>query len=281
LFSTEKAEKRIFNIIEKKKKKLQLLQLSFKVAAITIVLIASSFFLNYYFQKSERVINDVPVYKLTSKAADYGNQLRVKLPDGSVAWLNAGSRISFPEKFGSGQRLVKLSGEAYFEVTEDTEHPFVVEFNQFKVTVLGTSFNINSYNEENVITVATGKVKIEKQNKEDLNQGVLLFPNQQVICNSQSENFEIREVTPGNFINWTTGTIQFNNSTLKEALETLERWYDIAILLECRDNTNIRINGGYKDKKLYSILDGLSYMYDLNYYFKNDSTVVINDRNKK
>ena len=107
-----------------------------------------------------------------------GGSYQINLPDGTKVWLNAASSLSFPAKFNNGKRSVKLTGEAYFDVVENKQMPFIVTFNGQVVEVLGTQFNINSYTDESSdkTTLFEGSVKLSQ----DDNQ-VLLKPGQQVV----------------------------------------------------------------------------------------------------
>ncbi|MGE4585953.1 MAG: FecR family protein [Mangrovibacterium sp.] len=274
-FDMAKAEARINKIIHKKEKKIRLWKHGQKIAAFLILLITIGTFV--YHRSGEKPItgNETAISNRITKTSEPGEQLRVTLPDGSIVLLNAGSSIQFPEKFEGKSRQVILSGEAFFKVTKDAEHPFMVESNRITTTVLGTSFNIKAFKQGNVtVTVATGKVKVGSRS-DDQAAELLLLPNEQATYDKHEKQFRKAEVFAQNYYAWTEGTIRFNNDSLEEVIKILERWYNIHIRLEGTGNEKIRVNGSYKDKKLYSILDGLSYIYGLNYRYENGQTIVI------
>jgi len=274
-FDTTKAETRINQIIHKKEKKIHLWEHGQKIAAFLILLITIGTFVYHRSREKPITGNETAISNQITKTSGSGEQLRVTLPDGSIVLLNAGSSIQFPEKFEEKSRQVTLSGEAFFKVTKNADHPFIVESNQITTTVLGTSFNIKAFKQGNVtVTVATGKVKVEKNTGKNRSKQFLM-PNEQVTYNEKEKRFQKTEVVALNYYAWTEGTIRFNNDSLEEVIKILERWYNIHIRLEGPGNRKIRVNGSYKDKKLYSILDGLSYIYGLNYRYENDQTIVI------
>ncbi|MCW0482827.1 FecR family protein [Gaoshiqia sediminis] len=246
-----------------------------RIAAIVIILvtIGSIAFHRFVKVQPENVITEN--IKLITKTSSPGEQLRITLPDASVAHLNAGSTICYPEKFTGHSRDINLIGEAFFEVTKDSLRPFIVSSANITTTVLGTSFNIKAFNDQNItVTVATGKVKVENM-QEDMIGEIMLLPNEQASYNKNENRFTRQEVDARHYLAWTEGIIRFNNDDLQEVANMLERWYQVSIRLEVPRDEKIHIKGSYKDKKLYTILDGLSYMYNLSYAWQNENTILI------
>lgn len=275
-FDTTKAETRINQIIHKKEKKIRFWEHGQKIAAFLILLITIGTFV--YHRSGEKPITgkETAISNQITKTSGPGEQLRVTLPDGSIVLLNAGSSIQFPEKFEEKSRQVTLSGEAFFKVAKDAEHPFIVESNRITTTVLGTSFNIKAFKQGNVtVTVATGKVKVESRS-DDQAAELLLLPNEQATYDKHEKQFRKAEVFAQNYFAWTEGTIRFNDDSLEEVVKVLERWYNVRIKLSGSTGRKIRVSGSYKDKKLYIILDGLSFMYNLHYRYEKDDTIIIN-----
>ncbi len=277
-FNSANAEKRINQKIKKKRNSIKLWQHAGKIAASVIILISLGTFAYYQFNnKSEIVAEIIPIEQIV-KESGAGEQLRVTLPDGSIVRLNAGSTIQFPEKFNSDYREVTLTGEAFFEVVKDSVHPFTVKSGNIMTQVLGTSFNVKAFKSENIaVTVATGKVMVKDIEETDT-QELILFPNEQAVYKKDQKLFEKAEVKASNFYAWTSGVIQFNDEPLSEVINMLERWYNVSIILDENHNSTVRVEGSYKDKKLYTILDGLSFMYDLEYKYINDETITITSK---
>lgn len=154
-----------------------------------------------------------------------GRQFSLVLADGSKAWLNAGSSITYPTVFTGNERTVTITGEVYFEVSKDRSKPFHVKVNDMDVEVLGTHFNINSYADEADIktTLLEGKIKVSKNGKNSL-----LEPGQQAIANKQQlkviSNANVAQATA-----WKNGFFNFDRSNLKTVMNQLARWYDIEV----------------------------------------------------
>ena len=280
-FNETKARKQIKEATSKNNKKIYLWQYAQQIAAAIIMMMMIGTLFYHQLRKTPTNTTETETIKLITKTSGAGEQLRITLPDGSVVRLNAESSIIFPEKFAKNERMVTLSGEAFFDVSKDAEHPFVIQSNHITTTVLGTSFNIKAFEREHVtVTVVTGKVKVEKVNDDHVDK-LLLLPNQQAIYNEKESHFRIEEVDACHYFAWTSGTIRFNNDPLDEVVKVLERWYNVKIQISDDTRSSIRINGSYTDKKLYSILEGLGYIYNLNYNYINDNTIVINSKSHK
>jgi len=158
-------------------------------------------------------------------ATPRGGQYQIILPDGTKVWLNAASTLKFPQTFsGLVNRKVELSGEAYFEVTKDNGHPFIVESNKQTVKVLGTQFNINSYSDEPNIktTLIEGSVNV--------NNNTILKPNQQSI--NSGGTIIVKEVDTDPTIAWKNGEFAFSNESLKSIMKKIARWYDVEVVYQ-------------------------------------------------
>jgi ferric-dicitrate binding protein FerR (iron transport regulator) len=138
------------------------------------------------------------------------------LADGTKVWLNAESSITFPTAFNGKERIVKLTGEAYFEVRHNDQQPFKVQTVNQTIEDIGTSFNVNAYANESVsrTTLLEGAVRVN---------GVLLKPGQ------QSDGKQIEAVDTDEAVAWKNGNFQFDNADIKTVMRQLVRWYDVAI----------------------------------------------------
>lgn len=155
-----------------------------------------------------------------------GGQYRLALSDGTKVWLNAASSIRFPSSFTGKERVVEISGEAYFEVVHDAVHPFKVITRGQTVEDLGTRFDINAY-EDNpavVTTLAEGKISIRMTGKP-----VLLKPGQQAIVHPEAENIQVQPADIALSLAWKNGYFQFDHADLHTVLRELARWYDVKV----------------------------------------------------
>ena len=148
----------------------------------------------------------------------------VQLADGTVITLNRNSSIAFPEKFTSGNREVKLEGEAFFKVAKDPQHPFIVHANGTTIKVLGTSFNIKIRGNEMVkVSVLSGKVAFQSESQHD--KLIQLEKGEQGVFLNTSQYINKQRYTDENFLAWETGIITFNNTSLADAVQVLSEYY--------------------------------------------------------
>jgi len=159
-----------------------------------------------------------------------GGQYQVILSDGTKVWLNAASSLRYPTVFTGNERKVILNGEAYFEVAKNEKQPFKVVTDRQELLVLGTHFNINSYEDEPDVktTLLEGSVKVSAfQTK----QTILLKPGEQAAL-KRSGKLKVAQINAENAIAWKSGLFQFQGSGIQEALRQMARWYDITIEFE-------------------------------------------------
>lgn len=155
-----------------------------------------------------------------------GESFEVVLPDSTHIWLNAGSSLSyFNRLIEHGQRMVKLSGEAYFEVKKDKRHPFIVTTRTQRIEVLGTHFNVSAYDtdETNTTTLLEGSVQ--------LNASVTLQPGQQAQVAGQ-QAIKVRTVDTESVVAWKNNKFIFNTEPLSSVLQKLSRWYNVEVLYQ-------------------------------------------------
>lgn len=159
-----------------------------------------------------------------------GAQFQVKLPDGTMVWMNAATRLKYPVTFADNQRKVELIGEAYFEVTKDNQHPFVVTSGQQVVKVLGTHFNICAYTDDYVskTTLFEGAVQVNNLYKDEQ----ILKPGKQAIIIKGAKDIQTEEVDVNDAIAWKEGYFLFNNDNLGVVMASLSRWYNVKFIFE-------------------------------------------------
>ena len=153
-----------------------------------------------------------------------GMEYMLTLSDGTRVFLNAETKLKFPTKFRKEERVVVLEGEAYFEVRKDATHPFIVKANDVDVKVLGTSFNLRSYSDENSIatTLVSGKVAVYAgENSEEI------VPGEQAVYMKETGKMEVKPIDVTLYTAWHTGKFIFRNETLEEMMSYLARWYGV------------------------------------------------------
>lgn len=158
----------------------------------------------------------------------YGNRQEIRLSDGTVVWLNAGSQLTFPNTFEDDERIVYLIGEGYFDVAHANK-PFKVLTTQNCVEVLGTTFNLSSYPEDDfeLVELLTGSISYQSQ-KGRFNP-IMLNPSEELEMNQSTNHIEIRKGSTGNSILWTKKQLELNNTQLSNLFRKLERVYNVKI----------------------------------------------------
>ncbi|MBE9601077.1 FecR family protein [Pedobacter sp. MC2016-24] len=194
--------------------------------------------------------------QINTIATTIGETYQVRFSDGTAVWLNAASSLKFPAKFSKrSSRVVELNGEAYFEVSKDKAHPFIVKSKDQEVTVLGTHFNINSYADENntKTTLLEGSVRVTnraimqggdpglRRDERKGNAEVLLKPGQQSLLDHTS--IKVAEVQTDDVISWKNGNFMFNNEPMDVVMRKLSRWYPIDVKYSDPSVRNIKFFG--------------------------------------
>jgi ferric-dicitrate binding protein FerR (iron transport regulator) len=158
-----------------------------------------------------------------------GETYRVKLPDGSMVWLNAASSLKYPVSFrNSAQRVVHLSGEAYFEIAKDRMHPFIVKSREQQVEVLGTHFNISAYHDEPSVltTLLEGSVRLKPEH----GTAKVLMPGQ--LAELTDSGIKILQADTRSVTAWKDGYFRFRNESLQSVMRKISRWYNVEVVFE-------------------------------------------------
>ena len=208
---------------------------------------------------------------LSELSVNHGEHKQVTLPDGTVVHLNAGTVMRYPTEFTSDIRLVEMEGEAFFNVMRDEGKPFIVRTRQADVKVLGTSFNVKAYQEDELIAVSvrTGKVEV------DMPESVMrLLPNEQVIVNNANgeilkKNEDAQKVTA-----WLQGGLYFNRTPISSVIHDLERMYNQEIVLDPNVVFDDYIYGEHDNKSLEAVLNAIQYSTGIRYRTEGNRIVL-------
>jgi len=209
-------------ILASKSRSLSIVDL-IKIAAIVILSLGIGWFArSLYTQLSFSWENA----EIQSVKATKGQIKEIILADGTHVWLNSESELSFPDRFNANNRNVKLTGEAYFEVTADDKKPFFVRTGNHTVKVVGTRFNVCKYPDNNIIetTLAEGKVKI-------ITGDIIhdLLPGEQSSFNTSTANVRISKADIDVYTSWKDGRYEFRNEPIDKIFQIIERWWDVKI----------------------------------------------------
>lgn len=179
-----------------------------------------------------------------------------ELPDGTKVWLNGNTTIAYPSFFKGNKRLVKLNGEAYFEVAHDKKKPFLVKSGNILVEAVGTEFNCLTFDQDKrqEILLTEGKVNI-LSDKGGKNKTITsLKPGEMAVFNKNKETIEVKKVNPEKYIAWKDGIIIFKNDGLHDMLAKLERWYNVEFICDKNIKTDYAFTGTFNGEELSHIL---------------------------
>lgn len=171
-------------------------------------------------------------------ATPRGGSYQLTLPDGSRVWLNSASSLTFPVEFTAGARRVTLEGEAYFEVTKNRLHPFIVQTHGIEIKDLGTRFNVMAYQDEPDIrtTLVEGAVRVARGQK-----NVLLKPGQQAIVAETGGKMIVTPADTDAAVAWKAGYFSFHHTDIYEIMRQISRWYDVDV--SYADSLDVSLNG--------------------------------------
>lgn len=198
-----------------------------------------------------------------------GQKSCVNLPDGSTVWLNSGSKFSYSNEFGKKERVIKLEGQAYFDIKRDEERPFIVKTAYIDVEVLGTAFDVMAYPNEKVIrtSLIRGAVKILLPD----NKSEKLKPNQACYYSTYSGKAYIEDVDTFEHIEWREGRISFNDETFEKIARRLERKYNVTIVFENQALLNESYTGTFNnDDTINKVLEIFRKTTEFNFKIERD-----------
>jgi len=200
----------------------------------------------------------------------YGQTFKLKLSDGTMVWLNAGSKLRFPQKFidSDKSRIVYLEGEAFFEVTKNKDKPFVVNTNEVNVEVLGTKFNISSYETDSFIatTLVEGSVSVYETGTPE--NALLLKPSFQASYDKFGNNFNKTKVDTDIYTAWMQNRLVVDNLKFSDMLARLERKYHVEFVNKAKHLNNKIYKGEFDNEDIETILRTIAlstpFKYEIN-----------------
>ena len=233
------------------------------------------------FQKGTRLqydsIAEIQTLTYNTLTVPYGKRFEVVLSDGTHVFLNSGTSFRYPINFIKGQnREVFLKGEAYFKVTEDTEHPFIVNSGPLRTQVLGTQFNISSYSEdESILTVLVeGSVKVYNEIAEETGKEVILQPGQKAAWSRSTKNIVVNEADIELHTAWIDGRIVFKKLPFRSILKKLERHYNVTILSHNKALDSEMFRASFDIESIEEVMESFNRNYNIDYTIKNNQIII-------
>jgi len=237
--------------------------------------------------------NKVLARQVNEVSTRYGSKSQVQLPDGSLVWLNAGSKITYGKEFGKKIREVTLSGEAFFDVVKDADHPFVIHASSIDIRVLGTAFNVKAYPEDEKTETSLIRGRIEVSIKSRPNDKIILSPNEKLVVDNKSmrvqQDAAENDYEPLIAVNklkinpvdstvaetqWIENRLVFDNESLRELAVKMERWYGVDIEIADSAMMEKRFTGKLDNENIEQAMEALRYTSPFSFERKGNKIII-------
>lgn len=237
-----------------------------RYAAVVIFVVLSGFGAKKIFDRIEQS----NITYIEVMAADKERK-EIILPDGSTVVLNARSSLRYPNKFIADNRMIEIKGEAFFQVSKDKDHPFIVRTDEGDVKVLGTSFDVKAYKEDKLFSVSVKTGKVEVKMKESL---MRLLPNECLIYNKENGEMTKRKDNAEKVTSWIQGGLYFNNTPIQSIVLELERMYGCKIELDSNCVFDETLFGEHDNQSLEAVLKSIEYSTGIKNKKENERIVL-------
>lgn len=240
-------------------------------AVVAIVFVASLFSYKHGGNEVKDQFADIVI------EAPLGSRTKLYLPDSTLVWLNAGSSLTYSQGFGVSERKVHISGEGYFEVRRNEKLPMQVISDELLVEVLGTTFNVRNYSDEEEIVVSLEKGKIVATNMFNDDEHFTLKPDQKVTLNRRSRKMFLSGAEAHNLAGWTDGNLFFDEKLLPDIVQTLERSYNVRIHLADESLNSFRFYCQFSrtDHSINEVLDRLAATNRIDYRIDGKDIIIL------
>ena len=240
-----------------------------RYAAVALIVVATGLGGYYFLRPGPKPVVAAKTHDAPAPAHRY-----IILPDGSKVLLNNGSHLYYPAAFKGSSRDVYLEGEAWFDIHQDTRSPFIVHTGNVKTVVLGTAFDIKApRGQENVVvTVTRGKVRVEKDNK----TLAVLTRNEQITVNDKTAAPAKQLIKTEEVMSWKAQDVLFDDTPVSEVAAELEKRFSVHIELENPDLANCRVTASFLHHETpEEIVQVLSRINHMQYHIDNDNNIIL------
>ena len=227
-----------------------------------------------------------------------GSRSKIQLPDGSVVWLNAGSKLEYDKSFGNTIREVKLTGEAFFDVVKNPAKPFIVNTSSARVKVLGTAFNVRCYPEDKKIETSLIRGSVEVTLNKRPEEKWILKPNEKLVLLNDYITPEVKEkitakkllhnepviaikrltYQPGESIAveaaWTYNKLSFEDESFLEVANKMARWYDVSFIFKNKELEDLMLHGSFTTETISQAMEALQYSFKFKYEIKDKQVTI-------
>lgn len=208
----------------------------------------------------------------------FGKKFQIILSDGTEVYLNAGTTLKYPVRFinDTERKVYLLNGEAYFDVTTDTIHPFIVSTSKMNVQVLGTEFDVSAYPEDATIrtVLVEGSVSLMGNNPTLKNSISVLKPGYKAEWSKNTNNLSISKVDTSIYTGWKNGKLIFKNMKFKNILIKLERKYNVTIINNNKELDNQYYDATFDIETIEQVLNSFNKSYKIEYTIKNNQIII-------
>jgi len=237
----------------------------YRVAAIIVIALIIGGL--YYYLRNGRFIPERQV-AYSEIVAPLGSRIKIDLPDGSTAWLNHGTILEYPQRFGERSRELFITGEAYFNVKEDKRHPFILKTSDIDIYVTGTRFNVMAYEDdpEIVVTLEEGKVDLYFSSRDQSSGKIACIePGERVVIERDSKEISKSSGETDIYTAWKDGLLIFRDDPMDVIVKRLERWYNVEIEFADEELAGYRFTATFSDETLRQVLHLLSVAVPMEY----------------
>lgn len=260
------------------KQKIKILHFTKWGAAAAILIMGMLWIYNFLIQQ-ENHLTVAEVHQIV-KENPAGRKTTIRLPDGTVVWLNSESKLYYNSDYGFNNRYVQLEGEGFFEVAKNKELPFKVSSRGQVIEALGTAFNVRGFAYESQVKVALveGSVKIQEENGAE-DKAFILKPGEEYKKHFVSGNIGVETLNKGE-LSWKDGNIYFKSASMAKVFRTLERWYGIDVIIEKDTDQTWNYTGEFSQETLENVLQSISYSKEFDFEI-GEKIVIVRPKKKK
>lgn len=240
-----------------------------RIAAILLLpLLVYSGYLTIQKQTNGNGQEQVMLQKVCSRQ---GMVTQFALVDGTKVWLNSGSQLQFPNRFSGDKREVMLKGEAFFEVTKNEKQPFRVNANELKVEVLGTSFDVVSFDSDtqSEVVLVTGNVALSSEIGQIKKEYGAMHSGQRAIYDKEKQKIFTEEVDVDKYIAWREGSLIFRDDAMEDVVKRLSRWFNVEITINDPEIKNYIYKATFRNENLTQVLNLLKLSAPIDYRITN------------
>ncbi len=215
------------------------------------------------------MLSEVPSDQKHTLYTNNGVKGYVELPDGSKVWLNSASRLTYPDRFDGATREVLVAGEALFDVVRDTLKPMIVNTNRdFMIEVLGTKFNIRSYDDdyEAQTTLISGSINLIREVKSGERELIAhLSPKESFVIRDKNAPILIKQIDTTKQIAWKNGHLIFESTPMPEVLKKLERWHGTKFIIVDSDILDAKLTANFRSESIVQIMEMIKFCTSIDY----------------